>query len=166
MNNLELDYLAKKALSRHLSTVCQFFNSAFPMPNISFQLRGKAAGKAYLTLWEIRLNPVLFYENRETYLNEVIPHELAHLIAFKIYGRVKPHGKEWQSIMREVFSLPAKTTHTLPLDSVQGTTFEYQCACSRYPLTIRRHNKIKKGISEYRCRNCQQPLNFTGIQLS
>ena len=65
----------------------------YPEPKIVYQQRGTAAGTAWLEPYEIRLNPVLMMENQQAFIEEVVPHELAHLLVWKHFGRVAPHGK-------------------------------------------------------------------------
>ncbi|WP_076590687.1 SprT family zinc-dependent metalloprotease [Vibrio ostreicida] len=162
----ELNYRTQRVICNCLNAATKAFNRSFPAPTINFKLRGKTAGKAYLQLNEIRINPILFSENQQAFLTEVIPHEIAHLITYQVYGHVKPHGKEWRGIMESIFDVPARTTHCFSTTSVQGKTFEYRCSCSQHPLSIRRHNKVLRDQAHYRCQQCQHPLIFTGKQLS
>ncbi|NLS12873.1 SprT family zinc-dependent metalloprotease [Vibrio sp. SM6] len=161
-----LQHAAHTRLEQCLNHANRMLKRNFAKPELLFSVRGKAAGKAYLQSQQIRLNPTLFAENPQAFLDEVIPHELAHLLVYQLYGRVKPHGREWQTIMKNVFGLPARTTHDFAVASVQGKTFEYRCQCQTLPLSVRRHNKVQRGEASYHCRRCRAQLHHTGIQLS
>lgn len=154
----ELMARCEEALSLRLQQAEQALQHSWPRPVLSYTQRGKAAGTAHLHRWEIRLNPVLLVDNLELFLHEVIAHELAHLLVFARHGRVAPHGRAWQAMMRQVFGLAPRVTHQLDISSLQGPLFAYQCACQRHQLSLRRHNKVQRGQSRYLCRHCGQPL--------
>ncbi|MGM3174431.1 SprT family zinc-dependent metalloprotease [Dickeya lacustris] len=130
----------------------------YPEPAINYQQRGAIAGSAWLKQWEIRLNPVLLQENQQAFVDEVVPHELAHLLVYARFGKTAPHGKEWRWMMETVLNTPAHRTHRFAVASVQGQTFHYQCACRQHQLTLRRHNRVVRGEAEYRCRHCGSRL--------
>lgn len=130
----------------------------FPRPTIRFNQRGKTAGSARLQVNELRFNKVLLLENQQHFIFQTVPHEVAHLIVYHLYGRTKPHGREWQYIMTEIFELAAKTTHQYDISSVKGKTFIYACQCREHQLTVYRHNKIGRNKAEYLCRYCKQAL--------
>lgn len=161
----ELQHAAQHVIEESVLKANRAFGCVFHLPSLSFKLRGKAAGKAYLQTNEIRINPTLFIENKDEFLREVVPHEVAHLIAYQHFGRVKPHGKEWRYIMAEIFKIAPSTTHRFDVSSV-SKTFEYRCDCQAYPLSIHRHGKVQRGNSSYRCNVCHGALRFTGVQLS
>ncbi|GAB3523486.1 SprT family zinc-dependent metalloprotease [Photobacterium alginatilyticum] len=156
MSTLQSQVIAR--VEQCITHANQRLNKRLPMPAVSFRQRGKIAGSARLQGWEVRFNPVLLKENPQAFLDEVVPHEVAHLVTFKLFGKVRPHGREWQIIMTEVFKIPARTTHSFDVSSVQGTTYLYRCGCSEHQLTVRRHNKVQRKQATYHCRRCQQPL--------
>ncbi len=159
MNSLQQQVIER--VEHAIKTANQRLNKRLKMPTVTFTQRGKIAGSARLQSWEVRFNPILLKENTDAFLNEVVPHEVAHLIVFKLFGRVKPHGREWQLIMREVFQVAPRTTHSFDVSSVAGETYLYKCSCSEYPLTIRRHNRILRGQATYHCRRCREVLVYS-----
>lgn len=136
----------------------------FPRPRIHLNMRGRAAGSARLQTWELRFNPALCQANQQAFMDEVVPHEVAHLLVHALWGegrgrsRVLPHGRQWQSVMREVFGLEPRTTHSFDLAVLAQRTFAYACDCQQHRLSVRRHNKVLRGEARYHCRRCRQPL--------
>ncbi len=149
----------QRKLKQSLTLANAYFEKEFIMPQINFNVRGAKAGVAYLQRNEIRFNPILLQENSDEFIKNVVPHELAHIIVYQQFGKVKPHGKEWQGVMEQVFGVPAETCHQFELSSVRET-FQYQCACQIYLLTIRRHNAIQQKGRSYVCRKCRQTLTL------
>ncbi|QYJ88119.1 SprT family zinc-dependent metalloprotease [Shewanella mesophila] len=140
----------------------QQLNRSFPRPEVNFKLRGKSAGTAHLQLNKLRFNATLLEENAAEFVAQVVPHEICHLLAYQLYGRVKPHGKEWQSLMIKLYQLRPSTTHNLDISSVEGKTYGYRCDCGPVNLSVRRHNKILRQQTQYRCRRCSQTLTLAG----
>lgn len=139
--------LAEHKLARH-----------FPRPQVSLKLRGQSAGIAHLQENRLRFNPVLLAQQPDAFLAEVVPHEVAHLLVWQLFGKVKPHGIEWQRMMVEVFGLPPKVRHSFDVSAVAPKTWPYRCSCQAHALTVRRHNKVVRGEVQYRCRHCGDTL--------
>ena len=165
MNFPELKMQVLRQLKRDLAKAESYFNRSFDLPEISYALKGKKAGVAYLQTNQIRFNPVLLQENGEQFIRQVVPHELAHLLVFQLFGRVQPHGKEWKMMMEAVLGVAAETYHCFDVASVEKQ-FTYQCDCQIHQLSIRRHNAILKGQRTYLCRQCRQSLRFVSSSLS
>lgn len=155
---IALQQAVMRSLRQHLSLANQRLEKNYPEPEILYQQRGTTAGTAWLQSWQIRLNPVLLVENGQAFVDEVVPHELAHLLVWKQFGRVAPHGKEWKWMMESVLGVTAKRTHRFDTESIQKT-FAYRCACRQHQLTLRRHNKVVRGETRYRCSYCGNALS-------
>jgi SprT protein len=143
-----------------------FFNKRFERPQVSFKLRGQKAGVAHLNSNLLRFNPQLYRENREHFLKQTVAHEVAHLIAHQMFGgRIRPHGEEWQLIMRGVYELTPDRCHTYEISRRQVSRFIYRCACAGqdFPFTPQRHALVRKG-RRYFCRSCRATLVFSGEQ--
>ncbi|RJG40012.1 SprT family zinc-dependent metalloprotease [Motilimonas pumila] len=156
-------YQQKQALVQQVKTCYEkaecFFDRPFPFPTVLFNQRGKAAGTAHLHKNLLKFNGVLYQENQTAFLTDVVPHEVCHLLAYHLYGQVPPHGPQWQHLMRSVMEVNPSRTHDFDTRSVQGQLFTYQCQCQQHQLTIRRHNKAKRG-QRYICRRCRSALTF------
>lgn len=138
-------------LRTHLTQANNILNTNYQEPKVSYKPKGSVAGCAFLTRWEIQLNSIMLNENGEKFINEVVPHELAHLITFQKFGKVKPHGQEWQYIMSEIMKKEPKVTHNF---NIKRNEYVYICNCQEHYLSPIRHNKIRKNKTSYQCRKC------------
>lgn len=163
MNTLIPPALHQYVLSQrddYLNKANAYFNKAYPLPVITYRKKGSVAGSAFLGRWEIQLNTLMLAQYQHTFIQEVIPHELAHLIAFKQFGnKISPHGKEWQWLMTMVFNCTPKRTHnfTVPTTNTHAR-FTYSCLCQDHALSTVRHNRIQHQQTTYFCKKCRGPL--------
>ena len=141
----------------------QYFSRKFPIPDISFRLRGANAGLALLKHNKLRFNSQLLLHNGEKFINDTVAHELAHLITYQLYGQsVKPHGTEWQTIMIDVFHSEPSVTHSFTTTMNRKDIYLYQCHCPQIiEFSKIRHNRSKRGTI-YRCRRCRATLTYQG----
>ncbi|WP_448216576.1 SprT family zinc-dependent metalloprotease [Endozoicomonas sp. 2B-B] len=164
MSNIQCPYLPTVEL-RVSELYClaeRHFLKRFPRPRISLSLRGETAGQAWTEKNLLRLNKQLLKENQEHFLKHTVGHEVAHLIAHQLFGRkIRPHGREWQLIMQEVFRLPARRTHSYNTSNASKRPFLYSCSCAgkTIPLSSIRHNRAVRG-AVYLCAQCREPLKF------
>ncbi len=109
-----------------LDIASKHYKQKFEMPDIRYDIKNTDGGTATFQLWLIRLNLILMVENEEKFLNTTVPHEVAHLVARRVYHAViaatgkkmRPHGKEWKEVM-ELFKIPAHVHHTYDTTSIQ-----------------------------------------------
>ena len=89
-----------------------------PYPKVVFGLKGTTAGYAMYHSHLINFQPSLLADNIDTFLEQTVGHEVGHLAAFRKFGgQIKPHGKEWTSVMWGMH-LPAKRCHNYETDGV------------------------------------------------
>ncbi|PAU87417.1 SprT family protein [Pseudomonas sp. WN033] len=143
----------------------QHFGRHFPRPRVDLDLRGQRAGVAYLNDNRLRFNALMYRQNSADFLRQTVAHEVAHLIAHQLYGpRIKPHGREWQGLMTQLYGLPAQRCHTYQVPRRRSTQYLYRCGCAKQlPFTAQRHAWVTKG-RQYLCRRCGNLLHFTGQQ--
>ena len=97
-----------------------------PYPRISFDLRGAVAGRAFYAQNMIKINPILLAENPEDFVARTPGHEVAHLAAFRGYGYIEPHGREWAAMMA-VLGQPAIRCHNYDTAIVRGIRSKPLC---------------------------------------
>ncbi|MEP4888768.1 MAG: SprT family zinc-dependent metalloprotease [Aliiglaciecola sp.] len=158
MSSSEHQIIIQQRLVECMQMAEVYFKQKFALPTLLFNQRGNVAGTAHLQKNLIKLNNTLLNDNFDEFMQTVLPHEVAHIITYQKFNRVKPHGVEWQTIMRKVFNLPPTVRHKMDTTKTQGKMYDYQCRCGTVKLTLRRHNKVVKKQQIYCCRKCQQQL--------
>ena len=136
------------------------YGRVFELPSINWNLQGRCAGKAYPSENRINLNSTLLINNTDDFIEQTVPHEIAHLINRTLNGpQVRPHGPEWKAIMRAL-GLPPLRCHNYAVNQT-GTRWRkrtmYFCACDFHFVSQIVHNRICRG-QIYRCRHCGLPL--------
>jgi SprT protein len=153
------------AYTRHLiSLAADHFAVHIPQFQVRFDLRGKAAGMARFHPqgdWIIRYNQAMLAENGQAFIDQTVPHEVAHLVARAVHGAgIRPHGAEWQSIMTLFGAKPVRC-HNFNLSRKHRRSmryFPYRCACGDHQLSAIRHHRCLSGVT-YLCRRCGSPLS-------
>ena len=107
--------LATESCLRRAGGLCRRDFASIP---VSFDLTGRSAGMYRVRNGRrsIRYNAYLFAKYFEDNLAVTVPHEVAHYVTDMLHGlhRVRPHGKEWQGIMRALGGAPARLTGHSP----------------------------------------------------
>lgn len=130
---------------------------------IRFDLRGTAAGQVRMRSGSalIRYNTALLNLHPTQFIAETVPHEVAHVVAFtKHGGRIRPHGGEWQAVMRH-FGVEPSRCHRFDVSRLRTRSlqrFLYRCGCGSHEISSIRHNRIRRQGTVYLCRRCRQPL--------
>ena len=166
MTEQSLTGLLREAIQRtreHLARAAAHYGVPAPSVEIRFDLRGQAAGQVRFARGHpplVRFNAALLRENGERFLSRTVPHEAAHVIAWRLHGgAIRPHGPEWKEVMA-VLGADSSRCHeftTAHLKTRRLTRYHYHCACREHALTSIRHNRIQAGQT-YRCRACGQTL--------
>jgi len=141
----------------------QAFGLSIKPPDISFDLKGQAAGMVKFPttgVIQIRFNRTLLEENQQHFFAQTLPHEVAHLVARTRYGSgIRPHGSEWQQVML-FFEAKPQRCHSYNISNLRTRKmkrFNYRCKCQKHQLTTIRHNRVLRGQT-YLCRYCATPL--------
>jgi SprT protein len=159
----ELKLSARQSLRHYFDKAIENFGTALVLPTISFDLRGTTAAYAWVAKNHIQLNAVLFPENEALFLQEIIPHELSHLLAYGRHGiGIEAHGPEWRSIMCTLGVSPT-VSYALDIErAMVQLTVSYACTCQIHAITQRRHNEVvhSRGEKVLECRKCETVLRY------
>lgn len=162
--------IATKAVQHAEERARSFYGIKLPAAGIDFSLRGRCAGQARVKpngQTSLRINYQLLAENLDDFLQQTIPHEVAHLVVNWLVRnkrqRPRPHGREWQAVMRECFDLEPIRCHSYQTTAARivPRNFLYRCNCRDHFLTRIMHNRVSRHYQAL-CKGCITPLKFVG----
>ena len=113
----------------------------------------RSLGRAYPTRSLVRLSLVLKEPQFQSLFEEVLCHEVAHIVTFQVHGRgAQSHGTEWKELVR-VVGFDPRTSHKLdalpPPNGRKAICYEHVCpVCQSKRLA-------KRPQSKWRCVACQ-----------
>lgn len=145
----------------------------FETPEVFYYRNRSSAGIAHHDRYAIGIHETLLEENLADMIYETVAHELAHLVRGVQFKRRmissrefrQAHGDGWQNIMRAWFDVQPSRTHNYDMTNVavrRQRLWRYECECREHRLTTVRHNKLRRGTSRYRCKDCKSDLTFNG----
>jgi SprT protein len=147
-----------------IARASELFACELPAIDVVFDLRGRAAGMYRIREQQrsIRYNPYIFAMYFNDNLDNTVVHEVAHYVADMLYGfrNIKPHGRQWQDVMRKLGAEPTVTCHYDLGAMVQRRQqrFQYYCACMSHELSAARHYRVVRNRSNYVCNKCNTTL--------
>jgi SprT protein len=136
-----------------------------PLLDIHFDLSGQMAGMFCVrpNLRWIRFNPFLFDKYWQENMEQTVPHEVSHYLVDLAFGSnlVRPHGKEWKTIMIYLGAKP-DTTHCFDVSDIpvrRQRRFLYRCQCQDHQLSTTRHYRLLRNQkAKYLCRQCGEVI--------
>lgn len=135
------------------------------IPEVRYNIRGSCAGECSVGVKTnkciLRFNPSLLGDYPEHFINNTVPHEVAHYVTHISCGNeVLPHGPEWKTWMKLFGIEDPQVTH--PYQILRKSVIRpwlYKCKCRKYFFTTRRHNLAKNG-RDYYCKFCNGSVEF------
>jgi SprT protein len=121
-------------------------------------------GDANYSKMRIRLSVPLWERANAQEREQVVAHEMCHIVASHKYGdHIKAHGGEWRACMM-VAGYPPDRCHSVDRTGLRKTrkTCETRCGCGLHMVTPKVFGRVVKG-SMYTCRRCNQKLYIEGL---
>jgi SprT protein len=139
------------------------FGINFDMPEIRYNLRGvRTAGKAYPKRYGIGLHPKYLAAYTDHYIENTVPHEVAHLVSLIVHGKEKMHRKyherEWQDIMLMFGAEPVAKHSYNPAPVAPPSYLRYACECKDHYISPAMHRSILNGRARI-CRKCRARIH-------
>lgn len=133
----------------------KFFERKFDRPiSVHYDIKNRVGGLAYPGQNRLRYNLILLVENEKDYLENTVPHEVAHLITKMQFPippgkkRLMPHGKEWKSVMKDVFNLKPEVKHYYDCSSIEVTARKKKTSKQRVQSAIQIITSVARRVEK------------------
>ena len=111
------------------------------------------AGRAFYQLNLLQFSTTLYQSNKAAFLQDTVPHEFCHLLAFQLYGEEGcGHGTMWKKTM-EALGYQPQRCHSYEVPQRKAKTTEYTCGCQVHHITPQRKAWMTRG-KVYSCVKC------------
>lgn len=116
------------------------------------------AGRAFFDSNMVDFNKTLMEANKEYFINDTIPHELAHIIAFVLFGD-DGHGAKWYEVFERMVGRPVERLHSMDVSAVKrkSKTYTMYCGCGEHEVSPQLMGWVRRGRT-YTCNTCNQLL--------
>jgi SprT protein len=130
--------------------------------DITFSMNGRltsTAGRAFLQEGRLDFSKSLYAQNVENFLNDTVPHELAHIIAYRVYGSTG-HDSAWRKVMDMLGFEPTRCHSYAVQKRSTAKVYNYICGCEGkiHEVSAQRQVWINKG-KMYKCTTCGERIH-------
>ena len=155
-----LEQTLRREVMRCIRVLERQWEIDLPRPDIRIDLRGTAAGQAQLQNAVLRFNSQMLAEYGGEFIDSTVPHEVAHLAVYRIFGRrARPHGQEWRQLMLQLGASPERCHQYRVQPTRRLKRFIYRCSCRLHRVTSIRHHRAQRG-TRYVCTRCRGRLRY------
>lgn len=150
-----MESLIKERISNLTEAAVKHYGIAVSPIKSSVKLRNSNAGECHFDTRTVHFNLTLAALDPIKFLQEVVAHEVSHLLVLDLYGAVDfIHGRQWQSVMKVLGAAPRIVHRYLE------QTFLWKCDCTVHELTKRNHNRFSKNPDEFECSVCKSSVIY------
>jgi SprT protein len=131
----------KTKINQCLEIAETHYSRTFYPPKLDFSLTGRHAGRACSSTNTIQINSTILIQNEADYINQTVPHEVAHLVTDAVYphghldqtkktATIPHHGTGWKHVM-ELFGVQPALYHNYAIaPSIRHNRVKYAHICS------------------------------------
>lgn len=111
----------------------------------------------------IRINPRLFRQNPTHILETTCPHEVAHIVAFDLYGREGwGHGPKWKSVMRNIGLAPDRCHNLVTPSLISKQIYECSRCQKQAAVSPKIHNRVQNKLASFNSCRCGGSFGYLG----